>query len=91
MTNGRHAFDQEMTTLTTINDEIEQLSDERTALWNRLSGGLDPDVKSEIKQIDERLSELWQELRFEKARIRFGERDEIVRRARAEERLERAA
>ena len=47
-----------MTTLTTINDEIEQLSDERTALWNRLSGGLDPDVKSEIKQIDERLSEL---------------------------------
>jgi hypothetical protein len=30
-------------------------------------------------------------IRAERARIRFGEREEIVRRARAEERLERAA
>lgn len=91
MNEGRRAFANTMTTITTITDQIEQLSDERTALWNRLSGGLDPDVATEIKQIDERLQDLWQELRFEKARIRFGERDEIVRRARAEERLERAA
>ena len=35
--------------------------------------------------------ELWAMIRAERARIRFGERDEIVRRARAEERLERAA
>ena len=45
----------------------------------------------EIKQIDEQLVTLWDEHRAERARIRFGERDDIVRRARQEERLERAA
>jgi DNA-binding transcriptional regulator GbsR (MarR family) len=74
-----------------IHATIEQLSEERQELWHRLSDGLDPDVKSEIKDIDARLEELWQALRMEKARLRFGEREEIVRRARAEERLERAA
>jgi DNA-binding transcriptional regulator GbsR (MarR family) len=74
-----------------IHDTIEQLSEERQELWHRLADGLDPAVKSEIKDIDTRLEELWQALRMEKARLRFGEREEIVRRARAEERLERAA
>ena len=74
-----------------IHDAIEQLSEERQVLWQQLSDGLDPSVKDEIKEIDARLQELWQELRMEKARLRFGEREEIVRRARAEERLERAA
>ena len=74
-----------------IHEEIEQLSETRQDLWQRLSDGLDPAVKDEIKALDERLQQLWQTLRLEKARIRFGERDEIVRRARAEERLERAA
>ena len=74
-----------------IHDAIEQLSEERQELWQRLSEGLDPDVQRELKDVDERLQQLWQELRVEKARLRFGERDEIVRRARAEERLDRAA
>jgi DNA-binding transcriptional regulator GbsR (MarR family) len=74
-----------------IHTKIEQLSEERQELWHRLSEGLDPAVQSEIKGIDDRLQELWHALRLEKARLRFGERDEIVRRARAEERLERAA
>lgn len=74
-----------------IHAEIESLSAERQELWQKLSTGLDPSVQTEIKSIDDRLQELWHELRLEKARLRFGERDEIVRRARAEERLERAA
>jgi hypothetical protein len=74
-----------------IHAEIESLSAERQELWQTLSTGLDPSVKTEIKSIDDRLQELWHLLRLEKARLRFGERDEIVRRARAEERLERAA
>ena len=74
-----------------IHTAIEQLSEERQVLWHRLSQGLDPTVKDEIKDLDARLQELWQTLRMEKARLRFGEREEIVRRARAEERLERAA
>jgi DNA-binding transcriptional regulator GbsR (MarR family) len=74
-----------------IHKEIEQLSETRQDLWHRLSDGLDPAVAGEIKDLDARLQELWQALRLEKARLRFGEREEIVRRARAEERLERAA
>ncbi|MCS7007410.1 MAG: hypothetical protein RMM28_08420 [Thermoleophilia bacterium] len=74
-----------------IHSEIERLSEERQRLWRRLSDGLDPAVRDEIKRIDARLQQLWDELRTEKARIRFGDREEIVRRARAEERLERAA
>ena len=74
-----------------IHTEIERISEERQELWHRLSDGLDTSVQSELKDLDERLQALWQSLRAEKARLRFGEREEIVRRARAEERLERAA
>ena len=74
-----------------LHTEIEQLSEERQELWQQLSEGLDTSVQSQIKELDARLQELWQTLRTEKARLRFGEREEIVRRARAEERLERAA
>lgn len=80
-----------MRTIADIHAEIEVLSEQRTDLWNELSRGRNETVRDEIKQIDERLQGLWDEHRAERARIRFGERDEIVRRARAEERLERAA
>jgi hypothetical protein len=80
-----------MRTIAEIHSEIEGLSEQRTELWNLLSQGRNEAVRDEIKLIDERLQGLWDEHRAERARIRFGERDEIVRRARAEERLERAA
>jgi DNA-binding transcriptional MerR regulator len=82
---------QQGVTLEQIHDAIERLSEERQELWQRLSEGLDPGARDELRAIDERLEQLWEELRTEKARLRFGERDEIVRRARAEERLDRAA
>jgi hypothetical protein len=78
-------------TLADIHAEIERLSEHRTTLWNLLSQGRSEEVVREIREIDERLNLLWDQHRAERARIRFGERDEIVRRARAEERLERAA
>ena len=74
-----------------IHTEIERISEERQELWQRLSEGLDTTVQDQIKDLDAHLQELWQTLRIEKARLQFGEREEIVRRARAEERLERAA
>ncbi|MFN8221752.1 MAG: DUF2630 family protein [Gaiellales bacterium] len=77
--------------MTDIHAEIDALSERRVELWNNLSEGRDPAVIDEIKTIDEQLDSLWAALRQERARIRFGERPEIVRRARAEERLERAA
>lgn len=85
-----YAFSRTVTT-NQIHTEIEQLSEDRQELWQQLSEGLDPSVKDQIKELDDRLQTLWQSLRIEKARLRFGEREEIVRRARAEERLERAA
>ena len=80
-----------MDTISRFHKEIEELSERRVALWNSLAQGRDPAVVDEIKALDTRLEDLWAKIRAERARIRFGERDEIVRRARAEERLERAA
>ncbi len=80
-----------MRTLKEIHAEIEVLSEERTELWHRLSDQHDPEVRAEIHAIDARLDRLWDEHRAVRARLRFGDRDSIVARARVEERLERAA
>jgi hypothetical protein len=80
-----------MTTIASIHTEIDELSERRADLWHRLSQGRDDSVLAELKELDARLTELWEQHRLERARIRWGERDEIVKRARAEERLERAA
>ena len=80
-----------MKTIPEIHAEIERLSEVRGEPWQTLSHGRQQAVVDEIKQIDEQLVALWDEHRAERARIRFGERDDIVRRARQEERLERAA
>ena len=80
-----------MTTMTRIHSEIDALSIERAELWHQMSGGRDPETMEEIKRLDARLQALWEAHRAERARIRFGEREDIVKRARAEERLERAA
>ena len=79
------------TNIASIHAEIERLSDRRGELWHLLSYGRDPAVVEELKQVDAKLAELWDAHRAERARLRFGEREDIVRRARAEERLERAA
>jgi hypothetical protein len=80
-----------MSTMSRIHTEIDALSIERADLWHRMSGGRDPETMEEIKRLDVRLQGLWEAHRAERARIRFGEREDIVKRARAEERLERAA
>jgi hypothetical protein len=80
-----------MRTIPEIRAEIERLSEVRGELWQQLSQGRSQSLVDEIKHIDEQLVTLWDEHRAERARIRFGERDDIVRRARQEERLERAA
>ena len=80
-----------MTNLKEIRTEIEQLSERRTELWRDLSDTRDPALAAELKQLDERLDELWDTQRALRARIRFGDRSQIIARARTEERLERAA
>ena len=80
-----------VTILDQIHEEIDALSERRGQLWRVLGEGRDDAAADELKQIDERLARLWDEHRALRARVRFGERDRIIARARAEERLERAA
>jgi Protein of unknown function (DUF2630) len=80
-----------MKTLSEIHAEIERLSEERAELWHRLSAEYDPQVKDDIHRLDAELDRLWDEHRALRARVRFGDREKIVARARVEERLERAA
>ena len=78
-------------TLAEIHQEIELTSERRTELWNSLSHGYDPGTAAELKRLSDRLDHLWDEHRALRARLRFGDRESIVARARVEERLERAA
>lgn len=80
-----------MTTIAQIHAEIDRLTERRNELWHALSEGRDPAAAAEVKELEDRLAALWDAHRAERARLRFGERDVIVKRARAEERLERAA
>jgi hypothetical protein len=78
-------------TLDGIRREIERLSERRTELWRRLAEGHDAEIAGELKALDAELGRLYHAQRAARARLRFGDRSEIVSRARMEERLERAA
>jgi len=80
-----------MRTFSEIHQEIERLSEERGRLWNQLSAEYDAGIVADIHRLDAELDRLWDEHRALRARVRFGERAQIVARARVEERLERAA
>jgi hypothetical protein len=85
------ALKREMRTVESIHREIDELSERRVELWHELSDGYDGDVQAEVRRIEERLEELWEEQRQLRAELRWGDRQRIIARARAEERLERHA
>ena len=74
-----------------IRVEIEELTAKRAELFNRLSRGHDVLLALEHKELEEQIAELWDEHRMARAELRWGNRDVIIKRARAEERLDRAA
>jgi hypothetical protein len=80
-----------VSTLQEIRSEIERASEERAALLQRLSKGHDVVLAAELRKLDDRIATLWDEHREARARARFGDRDQIIRRARLEERIDRAA
>jgi hypothetical protein len=80
-----------MRTLENIHREIDQLSERRVELWHDLSEGHDAALQAEVRQLEDRLEELWEEQRRLRAELRWGDRQRIIARARAEERLERHA
>jgi hypothetical protein len=80
-----------MRSLEEIREAIEALTERRSELLHTLTEAHDPALVAEHHALDEQLAALWDEQREVRARLRFGERDAIIRRARTEERLERAA
>jgi len=80
-----------MRTLEEIRTEIDQLTEERSELLHKLAEGHDVLLAIEHKEIEERIAVLWDEHRMARAELRWGDRDRIIKRARAEERLDRAA
>ena len=83
--------EESMRTLEEIHREIDELSEHRTDLYHELAEGHNAEKRAEVKALDERLDALWDEHRQLRATLRWGERDRIIARARAEERLERHA
>ena len=80
-----------MRTLNDIKIEIERASERRAELWHALSTGHDSATAAEVKALEDQIHRLWDEERTVRAHLRFGDRDEIIKRARHEERLARAA
>ena len=80
-----------METISQIKAEIERATERRAELWHVLSQGHDSTAAAEVKELEERIHRLWDEERMLRAQLRFGDRDEIIERARHEERLARAA
>ena len=80
-----------MRRLDEIRAEIEQVTAERAEVFHDLALGHDPELAREHTRIEERIAALWDEHRAARAQMRWGDRERIIKRARAEERLERAA
>ena len=73
-----------------IRVEIEELTARRAELLNRLARGHDALLAIEHNELEEQIAALWNEHRAARAQLRWGDRELIIKRARAEERLERA-
>jgi hypothetical protein len=80
-----------MSTLNDIKQEIDRLSGERLDVLAKLSEGKNAELTAKHQQLEEQIAELWEQQRLARARIRFGDRNEIIQRARHDERLSRAA
>ena len=80
-----------MRTIQEIRLEIEEASERRSELWEQLAHGPDPSASAEIARLSDKINDLWSEERVVRARQRFGPSEDILTRARAEDRLEREA
>ena len=78
-------------TLDDIRLEIERATERRAELLHVLAEGHDDNAAAEHAELEDEIARLWDEYREAKVRGRFGDRDVIIKRARLEERLERAA
>ena len=92
MAERQRTFKSAMRNLNDIRTEIEAATERRTELWHILSEeGHDAEVAAELEELNARIDELWVEHRQTRATMVHGDRERIIQRARAEERLSRAA
>jgi hypothetical protein len=92
MNQGVHSLNISMRNLNDIRTEIEAATARRTELWRILSEeGHNSEVADELEELNDRIDELWNEHRQTRATLLHGDREQIIQRARAEERLSRAA
>ena len=71
-----------------IRAELDELMERRTSLWKELSLGHDAEKVAECRRLAEAIDDLWLELRSSTVTERFGPRENVLARARAEARLE---
>ena len=72
-----------------IRAELDRITEERAELWGDLSENHDADKSARAAELSELIEVLWTELRQAQAHARFGPADEIIAKARAEDRLDR--
>ena len=80
-----------MRTISEIRRELDEASERRADVWEELSQGVNPQKSAEAAALSKRIEELWAESRIARARARFGPSEDIITRARAEDRLDREA
>jgi hypothetical protein len=80
-----------MRTIEEIRAELDDATERRSELFHLLSDGHDQALSDELHKLEDRIAALWDEQRTLRAQHRFGNRDDIIKRARHEERLARAA
>jgi hypothetical protein len=78
-----------MRTPADIREELDRITEERAELWGDLSMQHDFEKSARAAELSDLIEDLWTELRRSQAHARFGPADEIIARARAEDRLDR--
>ena len=78
-----------MRPITEIRSELDRAVERRAGLWEELSEQHDLRKSADAAALSKRIDELWAELRAAQVRARYGPAEEIITRARAEDRLER--
>ncbi len=74
-----------------IRRDLEDASARRSALWEDLAEGYDAAKSAEAARLSKQIESLWAEARVARARSHYGPSEEIITRARAEDRLDREA
>lgn len=75
-----------MRTVEEIRLELDRATKRRSELWSQL--GRSREGAAELARLNQRIPELWEELRIARTRMRYGAPEPILRRAARERRIE---